>query len=93
MPGHNPGWNDCHVYGWALHASVLSTDELVCRDLAAFNEKITIDYEITNIRLVAIILGYAWISWSDHGKPGDDMPWHMQRWPAESNANASTGCP
>lgn len=50
-----------------------------------------LDYAITNIRLATIILDYAPISWSYHGKPGEDMPWHMQRQPAALPANSLNG--
>ena len=35
--GHNYGLNGCHIYGRALHVSVLLTDASVCGDPAAFN--------------------------------------------------------
>ena len=60
-----------------LCSSVLLTNALFCGDMMAFNQKIIIKYIITTIRLAVIILDYAWISWSYHGKHGNGMPWHI----------------
>ena len=69
-PGHNHVQNCRRVYGRVLRPSISLADAPVREDPSGLIHKIIIDYEITNSRLVTIILDYTLISQIDHGKPG-----------------------